>query len=42
MKEIKDHVARLRYKPHLTDYKDEIRHQVIEELERKKEEKKKA
>jgi hypothetical protein len=42
MKNIREHVASLKYKPHLTDYKDELQQHTLEEQERLKEEKKRA
>jgi len=41
-KQIREHIARLKYRPHLTDYKDEARQQAIEQLEKQREDKRKA
>lgn len=38
---MKDHIAGLKYKPHLTDFKDEQRQKMVEEEERLREEKRK-
>lgn len=42
LKDMREHVANLKYKPHLTDYKDEQKKQMMEDLERQREEKRKA